>query len=595
MMNEKTSYTTTLRTHTCGELRAMHIGETVQLCGWVQSVRDMGKFAFAVLRDRYGLVQVTVYAHTQPELYQQLRKLGREYVLRVVGKVAEREAKNPNMPTGDVEVFPDTLEVLADAKLPPFLIEDNTDGNEELRMTYRYLDMRRNPVRQALELRAKMMRVVRNYLDEKGFLEVETPVMIKTTPEGARDFLVPSRLHPGSFYALAQSPQILKQLMMVGGIDRYYQICKCFRDEDFRGDRQPEFTQIDCEMAFVEQEDILRTFSGLVQHVYRELLNYEVGEVPRISYNTCLEKYGSDKPDLRFGCELVELNALPAIAQTEFVVFKKVLTSGGKILALNAEGCAGYTRKQLDALTDHAKHHGAGGLIWIRFEEGGAVKSSIDKFFDEADLREIGTAANAKAGDLLLIVADTTARARKVGGALRLKLGKDNGWIDESKWSIFWVVDFPLFERDEESGDLLAIHHPFVMPHPEDLDKLERDPEAVRAWCYDLVINGNELLSGSVRVHRRDIQARIFKLLNLSEEECEQKFGFLLRAFEYGAPPHAGCAFGFDRWAMLMAGGQTIRDVIAFPKNSAGRDLMLDAPAPADPVQLDDLHLRLKA
>lgn len=584
---------TTLRTHTCGELSAAHIGQTVQLCGWVQTVRDLGKFAFAVLRDRYGTTQVTVWAHTQPELYERIRTLGREDVLHVEGAVKEREAKNPDLPTGEIEVFPHRVQLLAKAEVPPFLIEDTTDGQEDLRLQYRYLDLRRPAMTRALLLRAKLVRAMRQYLEARQFLEVETPAMISTTPEGARDFLVPSRLHPGTFYALAQSPQLLKQLLMVGGQDRYYQIVKCFRDEDFRGDRQPEFTQLDCEMAFVTQDDILNTFGGLVQHVFRETIGVEIPEVPSLTYDTCLTTYGTDKPDLRFGSPLVELNAVPAVTGTEFVVFKSQVENG-LILGVNAPGCAAYTRKQLDALTDHAKQHGAQGLVWLKYEPDGTTKSSVDKFFNDGQKQEILAALSAQPGDLVLIVADKPAAARKAAGAVRLKLGQDNAWAKPGEWSVFWVTEFPLFERDDETGQLVSLHHPFVMPHPEDLHHLEpgADPLLARTWCYDLVVNGNELMSGSVRIHRTDLQARIFELLGIGPEEQRQKFGFLLDAFRYGAPPHAGCAFGVDRWAMLLAGGNTIRDVIAFPKNSGGRDTMLGAPAPVGPEQLTALGLK---
>lgn len=587
---------TTLRTHHCGELRQAHIGQTVSLTGWVHNVRDLGKFAFLILRDRYGITQVAVYAEQHKTVYEQLKGLGREYVVRVTGEVRAREAPNEELATGQVEVLPRQLEILNPAKLPPFLIENETDGHEDLRLQHRYLDLRRPVIAQNLALRAKVVRAIRSYLDQQAFLEIETPCMIKTTPEGARDFLVPSRLQPGTFYALAQSPQILKQLMMVGGLDRYYQVCKCFRDEDFRGDRQPEFTQIDCEMAFVGQEDVLNVFGGMVQHVFQQVMNIDLPEIPRFTYEEVLRRFGSDKPDMRFGCELQELHHVPAIANTEFKVFRNVLESeNGKIIGLNATGCAGYSRKQLDSLTGLAKQYGAKGLVWMKYNPDGSTKSSVDKFFDAEQRKEILEGIGCQPGDLGLIVADGVHTARKVGGALRLHLAKTEGWIDESRWDVFFVVDFPLFERDEETGELQPMHHPFVMPHPEDRDKLHTDPENVRTWCYDLVINGNEIMSGSVRIHERALQEEIFQLLNISPEEQEAKFGFMLRAFEYGAPPHAGCAFGLDRWVMLFAGAETLRDVIAFPKNSAGRDMMLEAPAPIDEEQLRALGLQQKA
>ena len=585
-------HATAYRTHTCGELRAEHAGQTVTLSGWVQNVRDLGKFAFAVLRDRYGSTQITVLESTAPEMYQQLLTFGREYVIRVTGEVKERESKNPDMPTGDIEVFPTAIEVLSEAKLPPFQIQDDTDGNEDLRLKHRYLDLRRPVIAQNLVLRAQIVRAIRQFLDKQDFLEIETPAMIKTTPEGARDFLVPSRMHQGTFYALAQSPQILKQLMMVGGLDRYYQICKCFRDEDFRGDRQPEFTQVDCEMGFVSQDDVLRTFSGMVQHVFERILDVQLGELEQVSYDDCMRDYGSDKPDRRFGCKLVELNAVEAIQNTDFKVFASVLESG-KVIGINAKGCAGYSRKQIDKLTDHAKQHGAKGMVWLKVNEDGTTKSSVDKFFDDASRAQIVEAMGAKAGDLILLFADSTEKARNAAGAVRLHLGKAEGWIDDSQWDVFWVIDFPLFHIDEETGQYASAHHPFVMPHPEDMDQLDSDPLAVRTLCYDLVMNGNELCSGSVRIHRRDIQRKIFELLGMDEAEQQHKFGFLLDAYEYGAPPHAGLAFGLDRWVMLFAGANSLRDIIAFPKNSAGRDMMLEAPATVDDAQLKDLGISL--
>ncbi len=577
------------RNRTCGELNIAHTGQEVTLSGWVQRVRNMGGMTFIDLRDRYGITQLVFNMETDAKLCEQANNLGREYVIQVSGKVAERSSKNKNIATGDIEIFVSSLTVLNESEVPPFLIENDTDGSEELRLTYRYLDIRRPELRDRLIKRAHIIRAVREYLDGKDFLEVETPNLIKSTPEGARDFLVPSRLVHGSFYALPQSPQILKQLLMVAGMDRYYQIVKCFRDEDFRGDRQPEFSQIDCEMSFVHQEDIFETFGGMIQHVFKKILNYELASIPRLKYDDAIRLYGSDKPDLRFDCPIVELNAvLPA---SEFAVFNNAVANGGLVAGLNAKGSAAYTRKQLDELTEFVKasHRGLGGLVNIRFNEDGTVKSSIDKFYTEEQLREIGKAFGAEKGDLLLLAADKTSKVRKSLGDLRLELAKRNNWIKPGTWSVLWVVDFPLFEKDEESGDITFAHHPFCSPHPEDLQYFDTEPTRVRAQTYDMVMNGNEILSGSIRIHQKDIQEKVFKNLGLNEEERDKKFGFLLSAFKYGAPPHGGCAFGLDRLVMLMAGGETIRDVIAFPKTSGGRDLMMDAPTPVEKKQLDEL------
>jgi aspartyl-tRNA synthetase len=583
---------TAYRTHTCGELRLEHAGQHVTLCGWVQTTRDLGKFAFLVLRDRFGRTQATVSAADQPGPYEQLTQLGRETVVQLSGPVVERESKNPEMPTGDIEIQLAELQVLSPAAVPPFLIERATDGQEDLRLQYRYLDLRRPNMTENLVLRSRMVRAMRDYLDGQQFLEIETPVMIKSTPEGARDFLVPSRMHPGNFYALAQSPQLLKQLLMVGGMDRYYQLTKCFRDEDFRGDRQPEFSQLDCEMAFAGQEDILQLFGGLVRYVFQQILSYELpNPLPRYSYEYVMARYGSDKPDLRFGCELVELNE--TVRGSGFKVFDEPVNSGGKVIGIPAPGCAGYSRKQIDALTELAKAHGLKGLAWIKLAEDGSIKSSIDKFFGEEQLRRMGQEVGATAGDLVLIAAGPKRTTQEAAGALRLQLGQQEGWIDTSQWSVFFVVDFPLFEPDEATGELYPMHHPFVMPHRADLDRLESDPASVRAECYDLVINGAEIMSGSVRIHDRTIQQRIFNILQMSEQEQEEKFGFLLEAFRYGAPPHAGCAFGLDRWVMLFAGGDSLRDIIAFPKTTNGRDAMLGAPSPAAQAQLQELGLAL--
>jgi aspartyl-tRNA synthetase len=582
------------RSKTCGELTIKNVGEEVTLSGWVQKSRVLGGMTFVDLRDRYGITQLAFNMETNAELCAAANQLGREYVIQVTGNVTERSSKNNQIPTGEIEIIVTALTVLSESETPPFLIESETDGNEELRLKYRYLDIRRPKLRDILITRAHIIRAVRSYLDGKDFIEVETPNLIKSTPEGARDFLVPSRLQHGSFYALPQSPQILKQLLMVAGMDRYYQVVKCFRDEDFRGDRQPEFTQIDCEMSFIHQEDIFETFGGMVQHLFKKILNYDLGELPRIKYDDAIRLYGSDKPDLRFDCPIVELNNhLPT---SDFVVFNNALANGGLVAGLNAKGSANYTRKQLDELTEFVKvsHRGLGGLVNIRFNEDGTVKSSADKFYDEEQLRQIGAAFGAEKGDLILIAADKHSKVRKSLGDLRLELAKRNKWIDNSKWSVLWVVDFPLFEQDEESGDITFAHHPFCSPHPEDMIYFENEPLKVRAQTYDMVMNGNEILSGSIRIHQRDIQEKVFNNLGLTPEDRDKKFGFMLNAFRYGAPPHGGCAFGLDRMVMLMTGGETIRDVIAFPKTSGGRDLMMDAPTPVDGNQLKDLGIAIR-
>ncbi|MDB5283151.1 MAG: aspS [Bacteroidota bacterium] len=547
------------------------------------------------LRDRYGITQLVFNNDADVALCDRANKLGREFVIQVKGKVTERTSKNLNIPTGEIEITVNELNVISESETPPFLIENDSDGNEELRLKYRYLDIRRPQLRDRLIMRAHIIRAVREYMDGKEFIEIETPNLVKSTPEGARDFLVPSRLQHGSFYALPQSPQILKQLLMVAGMDRYYQVARCFRDEDFRGDRQPEFSQIDCEMSFVHQEDIFETFSGMISHVFKKVKHYDLGELPRLKYHDALKLYGSDKPDLRFDCKIVELNeVLPA---SEFGVFNTAIANGGLVAGLNAKGCATYTRKQLDELTEFVKvtHRGLGGLVNIRFNEDGTVKSSVDKFYNEEQLRQIGKVFDAQKGDLLLIGSDKISKVRKSLGDLRLELAKKNNWIDPKAWSVLWIVDFPLFEKDEESGEITFAHHPFCSPHLDDMQYFDSDPTRVRAQTYDMVINGNEILSGSIRIHQRDIQARVFGKLGITPEDQESKFGFMLNAFRYGAPPHGGCAFGVDRLVMLLSGGETIRDVMAFPKTAGGRDLMMDAPTVVDKKQLDELGISVKA
>ncbi len=581
------------RTNTCGELTLKNVETEVTLSGWVQKSRALGGMTFVDLRDRYGITQLVFNNELDAPLCDRANKLGREFVIQVKGKVTERSSKNLEMPTGEIEITVNELNVLSESETPPFKIENDTDGNEELRLKYRYLDIRRPKMRDTLMMRAQINRAVRKYLDEKDFAEIETPNLIKSTPEGARDFLVPSRLQHGSFYALPQSPQILKQLLMVAGMDRYYQIVRCFRDEDFRGDRQPEFTQVDCEMSFVHQEDIFETFGGLIQYVFSKVLKYELPELPRLRYDDALKLYGSDKPDLRFDCKIVELNdVLPA---SEFAVFNNAIASGGIVAGLNAKGCASHSRKQTDELTEFVKvsHRALNGLVTVRFNEDGTVKSSIDKFFTEEQLREIGKAFDAQKGDLLLIAADKTSKVRKSLGDLRLELAKKNNWIKEGDWSVLWIVDFPLFEKDEESGEITFAHHPFCSPHPEDMQYFDTDPTRVRAQTYDMVMNGNEILSGSIRIHQKDIQERVFNNLGLTPEDRDKKFGFMLNAFKYGAPPHGGCAFGLDRIVMLMTGGETIRDVIAYPKTSGGRDLMIDAPTPVDEKALKEVGIKI--
>lgn len=576
------------RTNTCGELRLSDAGKRVTLAGWVQRSRKMGGMTFVDVRDRYGLTQVVFNNENDAELHDRADRLGREYVIQVSGTVAERQSKNPNMPTGDIEIIADSLNVLNVSEVPPFTIEDDTDGGDDLRMKYRYLDLRRGAVRRNLELRHRMAFEIRRYLDSKGFLEVETPVLIKSTPEGARDFVVPSRMNPGQFYALPQSPQTFKQLLMVSGFDRYFQIVKCFRDEDLRADRQPEFTQIDCEMSFVEQEDVLQMFEGLVKHIFKYVKDIDMTEpFPRMTWADAMRLYGSDKPDTRFGMEFVELKDL-----TGGHGFS-VMDDAPYVGAIVAPGCASYTRKQLDQLTEWVKRPqiGAKGLMWVKMEADGSFKSSVGKFFDDAALKSWADRAQMKPGDLMLILAGDTMKTRKQLGELRLEMGQRLGYRDPNTFSCLWVIDFPLFEWDDETQRYYAMHHPFTSPNPDDVDKLDSDTGSVRATAYDMVVNGNELGGGSIRIHDSQLQDHMFRLLGLSEEDAQYKFGFLMNAFKYGAPPHGGLAFGFDRFVSILAGLDSIRDTIAFPKNNSGRDMMIDAPSVIDQSQLDELHI----
>ncbi len=578
------------RTNTCGELRLSDAGREVTLAGWVQRSRKMGGMTFVDVRDRYGITQI-VFDTDNAELHEAANKLGREYVVQVTGRVAERSNKNHNIPTGDIEIIATGLKVLNKSDVPPFTIEDDTDGGDDLRMKYRYLDLRRSCVRGNLELRHRMAFEIRRYLDSKGFLEVETPVLIKSTPEGARDFVVPSRMNPGEFYALPQSPQTFKQLLMVSGFDRYFQIVKCFRDEDLRADRQPEFTQIDCEMSFVEQEDVLQMFEGLVKHIFKYVKDIDFKDpFPRMTWADAMRLYGSDKPDTRFGMTFVELKDL-----TENSGFA-VMDSAPYVGAIVATGCADYTRKQLDQLTDFVKRPqvGAKGMMWVKYEADGSIKSSVGKFFTDDQIRTWLERGDAKPGDLMLILAGETMKTRKQLCELRLEMGSRLGLRDPQKFSCLWVIDFPLFEWDEETQRYYAMHHPFTSPNPADIALLDTDTGAVRATAYDMVVNGNELGGGSIRIHDAELQDKMFRLLGLSEEDAQYKFGFLMNAFKYGAPPHGGLAFGFDRFVSILAGLDSIRDVIAFPKNNSGRDMMIDAPSQIDDSQLDELCIRVE-
>lgn len=578
------------RTHTCGELRISDAGKQVTLSGWVQRVRDLGGMTFLDLRDRYGITQVVVNGDTQAELSEKVRQLGREYVVQVTGAVTERASKNAKLPTGDIEIALNNLVVLNESALPPFTIEDDTDGGDELRMKYRYLDLRRGPLKRNLELRHRMSIEIRNYLNERGFLDVETPVLIKSTPEGARDFVVPSRVHAGQFYALPQSPQMFKQLLMVAGYDRYFQIVKCFRDEDLRADRQPEFTQVDCEMAFIDRDDVLDTFEGLSKHIFKVIRGVDFNEpYPRMSYADAMSQYGSDKPDIRFGMKIKEITE---VAQGKgFKVFDDAEYVGG----FCAEGQAEMSRKELDNLTDFIKRPqiGGKGLIYVKYNADGTVKSSVDKFFDEAQLKGWAELMQARPGDLLLIMAGGKKQTLGALGDLRLEVGSRLGLRNKDVFGPLWVIDFPLLEWDEDSQRYFAMHHPFTSPVKDDIELLNTDPGKVRANAYDLVINGVELGGGSIRIHDKTLQKRMFEVLGFTDEEAQDQFGFLMDAFRFGAPPHGGIAFGFDRWTSLMAGLDSIRDVIAFPKNNAARDMMIDSPSPIDKKQLNELFIKL--
>ncbi|WP_435260849.1 aspartate--tRNA ligase [Tenacibaculum sp. nBUS_03] len=578
------------RTHTCGELRASHINTEVTLSGWVQKSRDKGFMIWVDLRDRYGITQLIFdEERTSKELMEKAKTLGREFVVQVTGTVIERQSKNSNINTGDVEVLVTTLEVLNEAKLPPFTIEDETDGGEDIRMKYRYLDIRRNPVKDSLIFRSKVSMEVRKYLSDKGFIDVETPYLIKSTPEGARDFLVPSRMNAGQFYALPQSPQTFKQLLMVGGMDKYFQIVKCFRDEDLRADRQPEFTQIDCEMAFVEQEDILEIFEGMTRHLLKEINGVEVDKFPRMLFDDAMRLYGNDKPDIRFGMEFGELNK---IAQHKDF---KVFNDAELVVGIAVPGGASYTRKEIDKLIDWVKRPqvGALGMVYVKCNEDGSFKSSVDKFYDQEDLAKWAETTGAKAGDLICILSGKTTKVRAQLSALRMEMAERLGLRKPNEFAPLWVIDFPLLELDEETGHYHAMHHPFTSPKPGQLEMLDTDPGAVKANAYDLVLNGNEIGGGSIRIHDKETQAIMFKHLGFTEEEAKEQFGFLMDAFEYGAPPHGGLAFGLDRLVAILGGQETIRDFIAFPKNNSGRDVMIDAPASLNDQQLDELSIKL--
>ncbi|MBO4966362.1 MAG: aspartate--tRNA ligase [Muribaculaceae bacterium] len=576
------------RDKTCGELRLSDAGKHVTLSGWVQRTRKLGGMTFVALRDRYGITQVVFNQEKDGALFDAANALGREYVVQMTGIVAERESKNSNMPTGEIEIIADGIKVLNKSEVPPFTIEDDTDGGDDLRMKFRYLDLRRNCVKKNLELRHRMAFEIRRYLDSKGFLEIETPILVKSTPEGARDFVVPSRMNPGEFYALPQSPQLFKQLLMVSGYDRYFQIAKCFRDEDLRADRQPEFTQIDCEMSFVEQEDVIEMFEGLVKHIFKYVKNIDFTEpFQRMTWNDAMRLYGSDKPDLRFGMQFVEL--------TDLVKGKgfSVMDNAELTVGICAPGCADYTRKQLDQLTDFVKRPqtGAKGLVWVKIEPDGSIKSTVGKFFSEDELKDWAKRMNANPGDLLLIMSGDKMKVRKQLCDLRLEMGERLGLRDKNVFAPLWVIDFPLFEWDEETQRYYAMHHPFTSPNPEDIPLLDSDTGNVRATAYDIVVNGTELGGGSIRIHDSKLQDKMFELLGFTPERAHEQFGFLMNAFKYGAPPHGGLALGFDRFVSILAGLDTIRDVIAFPKNNSGRDVMNESPSPIDDSQLEELNL----
>lgn len=580
-----------LRTHNCGELRIGNVNEKVTLCGWVQKKRDKGGMIWIDLRDRYGVTQLVFdESKTNEAILNTARELGREFVVQTTGAVLERYAKNDKIPTGEIEIEVEEIKILNPSEVPPFTIEDNTDGGEELRMKYRYLDIRRNPVRKNLELRHKMLQQTRIFLDSQSFMEVETPFLIKSTPEGARDFVVPSRVHTGEFYALPQSPQTFKQLLMVSGVDRYFQIVRCFRDEDLRADRQPEFTQIDCEMSFITREDILNTFEGLVKHLFDKILNFQVDKVDRMSYDHAMKFYGSDKPDTRFDMLFVKLND---VAQGKGF---KVFDDAELVVGICAKGCANYSRKQLDALTDFVKKPqiGAKGLVYVKYNEDGSFKSSVDKFYSNEDLMVWAKEMNAKPGDLMLLLSGETDQTRSALSELRLKMGTDLDLMKKDDFKVLWVLDFPLLEWDEDSQRYHAMHHPFTSPNPADIHKLGSEPGAVKANAYDLVINGVEIGGGSIRIHNRELQQEMFDALGFTKEEAKKQFGFLMDAFEYGAPPHGGIAFGFDRLCALFGGSDSIRDYIAFPKNNAGRDVMIDSPSTVSVEQLNELGISLK-
>jgi aspartyl-tRNA synthetase len=578
-----------MRTHNCGELRITDTGKNVVLCGWVQRSRDLGGMTFVDLRDRYGITQLAFNMETDPVMCRKARELGREYVVKAEGKVIERSSKNLKNPTGEIEIIVSALEVLNPSQIPPFTIEDDTDGGDDLRMKYRYLDIRRNSVRKNLELRHRMAIETRNYLNTLNFIEVETPVLIKSTPEGARDFLVPSRMNAGQFYALPQSPQTFKQLLMVAGLDRYFQIVKCFRDEDLRADRQPEFTQIDCEMSFVTRDDVLETFEGLARHLFKVVKGFDNITFDRITYQDAMKYYGSDKPDTRFGMRFCELNDL--VKNQGFKVFDEAEL----IVAINVAGCSEYTRKQIDSLTEWVKRPqiGATGLVYVKHNTDGTLKSSVDKFFSPEQLKLWANVMDSQPGDLMLILAGVATSTRKAMGELRLEMGRQLGLRDPNKFACLWVVDFPLLEWDEEAQRYFAMHHPFTSPLPQDLGKMDDNPGEVRANAYDMVINGVEIGGGSIRIFDRSLQEKMFKVLGFTDAEAKSQFGFLMDAFQYGAPPHGGVAFGFDRWCSLFGGSESIRDYIAFPKNNSGRDVMIDSPSEVDRNQLEELQLQL--